>query len=59
MVEMKTPASPNEAAFLNIYTLAFDDGEFVTVTRQDGLNEIAITPMRSLLAELHLKRLSR
>jgi len=43
----------------SIYNPAFNYGEFATIKSQAGLNKIAITQMRSLLADHHIKRLAR
>lgn len=38
--------------------LAFNCGDFAAIKNQAGLNEIAITQMRSLLADHHIKRVA-
>ena len=38
---------------------AFNCGDFAAIKNQAGLNEIAITQMRSLLVDHNIKRLAR
>jgi hypothetical protein len=38
---------------------AFNCGDFAAIKNQAGRNEIAISQMRSLLADHHMKRLAR
>lgn len=37
---------------------AFNYGEFATIKIQARRNKVAVTPMRSLLADHHIKRLA-
>jgi hypothetical protein len=49
--------SPKTAKTSN--TAAFHCGEFATIKSQARRSAIAITPMRSLLADHHIKRLAQ
>ena len=56
IVEMNIPLTTSHAAHDNP---AFKDGGFATIKSKTGFCEFSITPMRSLLADHHIKRLAR